>query len=139
MHRLPISPQLSLFLLGLTFFFAACSQAQNEKIIRLDAEEFASYLAAEKPEDIILLDVRTEREIREGYIAGAAFADVLEDSFEEKVAKLDRTKKFYVYCRSANRSQPATELLAKLGIAEIYELKGGMIAWEKAGKPVEKP
>ena len=42
-----------------------------------------------------------------------------------------------VYCRSGRRSKAAAEFLVKQGY-NVIELEGGIMAWQKAGKPVEK-
>ena len=44
-----------------------------------------------------------------------------------------------VYCRSGRMSATAVETLAELGYADVVELKGGMIAWEEAGRPLLPP
>ncbi|VAV83833.1 hypothetical protein MNBD_BACTEROID02-1730, partial [hydrothermal vent metagenome] len=37
----------------------------------------------------------------------------------------------YLYCRSGGRSRKAAKILAEMGFKEIYDLKGGYMAWEK--------
>jgi len=44
-----------------------------------------------------------------------------------------------VYCRSGRMSAIAVETLARLGFTDVVELKGGMISWEEAGKPLLPP
>ena len=44
-----------------------------------------------------------------------------------------------MYCKSGGRSSEAAELLKKNGFNKIYNLKGGISAWEKNGFPIVKP
>ncbi len=41
-----------------------------------------------------------------------------------------------VYCRSGAMSRVATEALARLGYTRVYDLQGGMNAWQAAGFPL---
>jgi phage shock protein E len=50
----------------------------------------------------------------------------------------DKNSKIILYCRSGSMSTIAATELAKLGYTNIWNLQGGMVAWEKAGLKVEK-
>ena len=85
-----------------------------------------------------LLDVRTKEEWAEGHLKGAKLVTVTEDGFIEKAkAVLDPEKGVVVYCRSGRRSAMAAEKLRAAGFT-VYDLKGGISAWEAAGKTVVK-
>lgn len=47
----------------------------------------------------------------------------------------DKTTKILLYCRSGHMSKIAASKLAQMGYENIYELEGGVIAWQKAGLP----
>ena len=48
-------------------------------------------------------------------------------------------KPIVFFCRSGNRTAKAEDLLGKLaGGVDAYKLDGGILAWEKAGLPVER-
>lgn len=104
----------------------------------------AEVVPIEKGEKLIadkvqLLDVRTEEEWKEGHLKGAVRADVTEKGFAEAVKKVtDPDKPVLVYCRSGGRSARAAKQLEKLGYEVVYDLKGGITAWKKAGKEVVK-
>ena len=81
----------------------------------------------------VILDVRTPAEYAEGHIAGAVNIDFYSSEFEEMVKALDRDDTYFIYCRSGNRSGQARNLMEGLGFAEVYNLSGGINAWQDAG------
>lgn len=62
------------------------------------------------------------------------------DSIGQNVNQLgaDKNAKIVLYCKSDTMSMIAAEELVKLGYTNIWNLDGGMVAWEKAGQPIEK-
>lgn len=50
--------------------------------------------------------------------------------------KLERRSPVYMLCRSGKRSLRAAQLLESAGFESVYNIDGGMIAWEEAGLPV---
>jgi phage shock protein E len=88
--------------------------------------------------NIVLLDVRTKKEYTEGHIPGSVLIDFNSDDFDKQIAKLDKSKTYLVHCAAGGRSARACKKMDQLGFKKLYNLEGGMGAWEKAGKPVEK-
>jgi rhodanese-related sulfurtransferase len=86
----------------------------------------------------VVLDVRTPEEYNAGHIAGATNIDFNADDFQQKIGKLDKDKTYLVHCAAGGRSARACNHLGKLNFPNLYNLEGGMTAWQKAGKPVEK-
>jgi len=89
------------------------------------------FLAAynEHKEDAVLLDVRTAAEIADANIDGHIAIDIQQPSFMEKIGNLDKSKTYFVYCRSGNRSGQACKYMATQGFDKLYNLKGGMMEW----------
>ena len=79
--------------------------------------------------DAVVLDVRTAAEMRSGAIRGAINMDLMNPDFQQKMAKLDKTKTYFVYCRSGNRSGQACRMMGNAGFAHVYNLSGGMMSW----------
>ena len=123
-------------LLVMTFFaalFCGCVNGKtNERVKTVGVEDFARIMAQK---DVRLIDVRTPKEYADGHLAGAENIDVKASDFAERIRDIKGT--VAVYCRSGKRSLMAAEQLAKQGCT-VYNLNGGILAWQKAGKPTTK-
>ncbi len=60
------------------------------------------------------------------------------DEIEQNLDKLpaDKSARIVLYCRSDSMSNTAARALVNLGYTDIWNLDGGMIAWEQAGYPL---
>ena len=77
----------------------------------------------------VILDVRTPEETAEGMIEGAVELDYYADDFEKKAIELDKSKSYYIYCRSGRRSVSVSTFLIENGFNNINNLLGGYSAW----------
>jgi phage shock protein E len=112
---------------------AGPSDAANSVPVMVTAEEAKALLDAG---GMRIIDVRTPEEFAAGFIEGAELLDLTGGQFAAEVESLPRDVTYFVYCRSDNRSGTATAQMAALGFTSVYELTGGIIAWEAAGMPV---
>lgn len=88
--------------------------------------------------NVQVLDVRTATEYNSGHLKKSLHADWYnQKQFKERVNALDKTKPVYVYCITGVRSEAAVKWMKENGLAHAYDLKGGLTAWKKAGKPVD--
>ena len=116
-----------LALLGLA---SACGQHNFENA---NVDKFAECIT---DNNVVLLDVRTEKEFNEGHLQNALNIDIKQDDFVEKAkATLPTEKTVAVYCRSGVRSALAANKLSAEGY-KVVNLEGGILAWKKAEKPV---
>lgn len=115
----------------------SASTEQNAQVINkdVDVNEFAKLVAEGNG---LLLDVRTDAEYAEAHLKGSTQIDFYSPDFKAQVEKLDPETPVYVYCRSGGRSGNAANIMKGLGFKEVYNLEGGIGAWQRAGKPVEK-
>lgn len=94
----------------------------------LSQEAWASQLA-EDPKSVIL-DVRTAGEVSEGIIPGAIHLDIfMGQGFLDGLEALDKSKNYYVYCRSGNRSGQACAIMNSVGFETTHNLLGGFMEW----------
>lgn len=85
--------------------------------------------------DVFILDVRTAEEYEDKHIPSAINIDIyLGQEFIYELEQLDKSKNYYVYCRSGNRSEQACILMSQMGF-KVYNLEGGINDWE--GETVE--
>jgi len=95
----------------------------------LTQEEWRSRL--DKDDNAVIMDVRTMEEMEEGFIPGAIHLDIYQpQEFLEALDKLDKSRHYYVYCRSGNRSGQACALMTARGFSGAFNLMGGMNEWE---------
>jgi len=61
------------------------------------------------------------------------------DKIDQHLDQLPAAKdaKIVLYCRSGRMSAIAAETLVGLGYTNVFQLKGGMLAWEQAGLPIQ--
>ena len=96
--------------------------------MNLTQEEWISQFEADG--NAVMLDVRTEEECNNGIIEGSQNIDFHKgQEFIDAIETLDKSKNYYVYCRSGARSAKTCEIMNELGIAKSYNLLGGIIEW----------
>ncbi|QIE59123.1 rhodanese-like domain-containing protein [Rasiella rasia] len=78
----------------------------------------------------VVIDVRTPHEIEEGMIPHATHLDIQNaPTFMQGAQELDKSKNYYVYCRSGGRSAQACMILESMGFSNTYNLLGGFSEW----------
>ncbi|WP_462347484.1 rhodanese-like domain-containing protein [Alloprevotella tannerae] len=113
----------------------ANAQSQSEVEV-LEPQAFIERVKADT--SAIILDVRQPEEFAEGHLAQAINLDWLNQTvFINGLAKLNKQKTYYVYCRSGRRSQAAAGKLKAEGF-QVIDLKGGYLHWVEVGMPVVK-
>jgi phage shock protein E len=88
-----------------------------------------------KNKDFVFINVH----IPPGAKIAATDVSIPYDEIAQKLSQLppEKNARIVVYCRSGHMSAIAAETLVKLGYTNIWELRGGMQAWEAAGYPVQ--
>ncbi|MFQ4139791.1 MBL fold metallo-hydrolase [Nodosilinea sp. PGN35] len=88
-------------------------------------------------DDLLVLDVRSEREFLGGAVPNAQH--IYLPHLEENLSHLDHTKTVATYCGTGYRASIAASLLQKYGFASVVNVPGSWQAWQSASLPVEQP
>jgi rhodanese-related sulfurtransferase len=83
-----------------------------------------------------LVDVRKPSEWNEGHIPGTVHIPL--GDLAGRASELDPSRPVVALCRSGNRSKTAVQLLQRAGFVESSSMAGGVMAWARAGKPLER-
>jgi len=93
-------------------------------------------LAHQEDPAFVLLDLRTLAEVEASHIAGTIHLDYYGPTFRDDLALLDRDKTYLIYCRTANRTGIAYDIMEELGFERVYDMGGGITQWLAEGYPV---
>lgn len=107
------------------FSLTFCGEAQKSTA-NLSNDEFKSAL---KDTNIVLIDVRTPGEFAQGHIEGAVNIDIYGPTFKAQMLKLDKEKRYLLYCRSGSRSSNAIRFLQESGFSDVAHLQQGISRW----------
>lgn len=84
----------------------------------------------------LIVDVREPHEYRSGHIEGARLAPL--GNVARELEDVEKDSEIVLVCRSGNRSGKAQAILEERGYTRVFNMEGGMLAWEKRGHPVTK-
>ncbi len=120
-------------LLGVIFFYELRNFTQ--KFPSLGPTAAVSII---NDDNTVLLDVREMNEIQDGMINKAVHIPL--SSLKTRLSELDKFKNgsVMVYCRSGTRSGSACRTLNGNGFEKVYNLAGGILAWQEAHLPLKK-
>ena len=103
------------------------------------ASQLRDFLRDHRPDSMTLLDVRGAEEFATGHLPGAT--NIPLGDLHDHLAELDRQLPAVVYCSSGVRSRAAAGVLSRAGFAAVYNLSGGINAWDGTlaeGLPAEE-
>jgi rhodanese-related sulfurtransferase len=89
-------------------------------------------------EDAVVLDVRSDGEFSQGHIVNAV--NIPQKSVQEQLGKLEkyRNRPIITACRTGQIGSGVGNILRKNGFESVYNLAGGLVAWEGANLPLVK-
>jgi rhodanese-related sulfurtransferase/rubrerythrin len=101
----------------------------------IDAPAAKDYMNRIRADAFMLLDVRQPEEYESEHLPGAKLIPLAE--LGVRLSELDPEKPTIVYCAIGGRSRVAAQVLAGKGFREVFNLSGGIKAWnnEKAVGP----
>ncbi len=105
------------------------------QVKEIDVSELKRRLEA--GDDLVLLDIRSEAEVRQGVLPGSEHLPM--HLIPLKMQDLPRDKDVVLYCRSGARSYHACAFLEQQGVHNVYNLRGGIIDWARHGYEIAPP
>lgn len=88
--------------------------------------------------DIVLFDVRTDKEYKQGHIPSAQWLDIENTHFEAFLATLDKEQTYIIYAGSEKRSRFVAQKMLDIGFTRIYHANEGIIGWKKLGHRITR-
>jgi rhodanese-related sulfurtransferase len=89
----------------------------------------------EKRPDLVILDIRTPQELREGALEKSTLVPFW--AIMQNKLKVPKETPIMLICAVGGRSFAAGQMLVKYGYKEVYNVSGGLTAWKEAGLPVK--
>jgi hydroxyacylglutathione hydrolase len=100
----------------------------------ISAQECASWM---QDRQVNVLDVRDDNEWAKKRIPGALHTYV--GYLEGSIPQLPKDSELVVHCSVGHRAGLAASILERNGFTKVYNMLGGLCAWEALGLPLEKP
>lgn len=118
--------------------FNSCGQKkQNEQAKDVVSKTNISLITAAElnqiSDSILIIDVRTPEEFASGHIENSININMQSVDFMEQIATLEKGQSVYLYCKKGGRSNRAARMIQEMEFKNIYDLKGGILQWEKEG------
>ena len=111
------------------------TSAQNYATISADsAQSLIAYHNLDP--NFIILDVRTEGEYNSKHIENGVNLNYYLSTFDEILDTLIKDKIYLIHCASGSRSGNAFNSMQTKGFTDVFNLSGGLNAWENAGKSI---
>jgi len=93
----------------------------------IDVVQGRKLVADTPPGQITILDVRQPKEYEDGHLPGAKLIPL--PQLSDRVPELDPDQTIMTYCAVGGRSRVAAQMLSGKGFKKIYNLAGGIKAW----------
>jgi len=113
---------------------ATSHQEKQQSLFQTVTPEEAQALMASH-RDLLVVDVRNQDELREGYIEGSTLIPLWD--IVKGQQNIPRDRPVLLICAVGGRSLALGKLMVQNGWPEIYNLKGGIEAWKEAGLPLK--
>lgn len=124
------------FLIGTAVLLLSCGvSAEDRKIETMTAQAVHQRLQSEGAKPLVV-DVREPDEFEAGHIGEALLAPL--DDVEKHLASVPKEREIVLVCRSGRRSGIAAKKLSERGYTKLWNMEGGMLAWQKLGYPIVK-
>jgi len=127
-----LSAAVSFSVIGLSDFRIAYALPYTD----IDVDTAYNMIANGSYPDLVVLDVRTKSEYDGGHIYGAVWIPHTE--LEGRIDELSshENDEIIVYCLAGGRSATASAILDSHNFTKVYNMLGGITAWQSSGYPV---
>lgn len=85
--------------------------------------------------ELIILDIRPKEEFELEHLPRAINLDYNGHHFQKKVEKLDKEKKYLIYCKSGVRGGYFMDKMKDSGFHVAYNILGGFVGWKISELP----
>ena len=97
----------------------------------MELSQEAWLLKQAQTEGSVILDVRTSEEYKTGHLLNSQLLDIQEpQTFFDNIKRFDKSRSYFIYCRSGSRSAMACQILKQQGILNCFNLLGGILDWQ---------
>lgn len=110
----------------------------GQRLSGINGVDVAGAIQLINHQDALVLDVREDREYAEGHISHARHIPLGQLATRLRELEKHKVRTIVVSCRSGHRSAGACRILRRNGFEHVYNLTGGMLAWQQASMPTEK-
>ena len=86
--------------------------------------------------NFVIIDARSPKEYEKDHLENAHLLDVNSNDFQDKLEKLDKENKYFVYCKAGKRGCKAVEIMKETGFKEVHNIAGGIDKWKAKRLPV---
>lgn len=115
----------------------AKKESKKAGVELISAEQFKQKIEATN--NRMIVDLRSHRELHEvGLINGSRNFNYDAGRLQTLIDNVNEDTAYFLYCASGNRSSKASQELINAGATKVYDLNGGINAWEAAGYPIAK-
>jgi rhodanese-related sulfurtransferase len=120
----------AIILLSVFALLVGCLGSVGAKHTEITAQEVNTML--KRNDDAVVLDVRERSEYcsKDGHIPGAINYPWNSGVLQKRYPEIGVTDTILIVCRSGRRSHEAADYLKGKGFSNIYDVTGGMDAWE---------
>ena len=128
--------KFKVFIQIILLLFTSFSAINAQSKVEVNSTEANTML--QKDKKLIILDVRTADEFKEGHLKGAINIDIRKPDALSKIDKLDHNAKYLVHCRTNHRSKIAVDHMVQSGFKMVYQMMDGYAGWAANNLAIEK-
>ena len=87
--------------------------------------------------EFVIIDLRTDGELTQGFIENAVQLDFMRPGFFKKLKVLDKNKVYLIYCQSGYRSGKTFNMMSRLKFNTVYHMNEGFKSWASSRYPIK--